>query len=305
MYRKEKERFRKRYKISSNVIGSGTYSTIYLGTDTQDDNREVAVKHIDTRHLTYQEKRHIMMEISILKKINHGNIVQYIDSYIGKTRILIVLEYCPDGNLHDHIKCGAITEQDARNIFIQIVDALKYLHSHDIFHRDIKPTNILLVDECKVKLIDFGLATENKNMSSTMCGSPLYMAPEILLSNKYTNTCDIWSLGVVLYEMLFQKVPFSACNIYELQCKHLNETDLPNMKGISANCKNLLHSMLSKNSRITWKQLYKHPWVVTETKDDGEDDTATDQEDTELFVFEESITNSTFLNKYMLLDYFT
>ena len=132
-------------------------------------------------------------------------------------------------------------------------------------HRDIKPSNILLESKHKIVLSDFGLAKEYEvqDLCSTICGSPLYMAPELLYHKNYSPNCDIWSIGIVLYEMLFNKVPFLANSIESLKKKIIIKCDIPN--NISEPCRNLLEKLLihDSNKRITWNELFQHKWILS------------------------------------------
>tara|TARA_B110000285_G_scaffold94056_1_gene107465 strand:- start:2518 stop:3267 length:750 start_codon:yes stop_codon:yes gene_type:complete len=159
-----------------------------------------------------------------------------------------------------------MSETDVQKMFFQLIDAVQYLREKKIMHRDIKPSNILLAKDGSLRLSDFGLAKQyqtSSSLSSTICGSPLYMAPELLYNEKYTTTCDVWSLGIVLYEMLFQRVPYQADSLCELKTKLDEETSLHIPDEISPLCSDLLQKLLTKkeSKRIRWRELFSHPWL--------------------------------------------
>ena len=131
------------------------------------------------------------------------------------------MEHCSGGDLFDHIvNKGHICEQEAARHFLQILDTIQYLHSQGICHRDLKPENMLLDSDGNVKLIDFGLSTEQKSGQrlTTMCGSPSYICPEMLSRQPYDGMkADIWAAGVILYAMLCGQLPFQQTNMNMLK----------------------------------------------------------------------------------------
>jgi serine/threonine-protein kinase ULK/ATG1 len=249
-----------KYFIEKYILGKGTYSIVYNGTN-KINKEKVAIKKI-----TKNIKKNIKSEIDILNKLNHSNICNMFDNFENDDYYFIVLELCTT-NLHIYItKYGHIEEIKAQHFFKQIASGLEYLQKLQIIHRDIKPENILMDEYETIKISDFGFAVEfeDDDVFKTLCGSPLYMAPEIMKSKKYNNKIDLWSAGVVLFQMLFNKTPYTAKNHHELlekiDSKHVS---IPNNFDISYNCKNILKKLLIKNpkKRINWKKFYKHPFI--------------------------------------------
>jgi serine/threonine-protein kinase ULK/ATG1 len=210
--------------------------------------------------------------MEIIKYDPHPNIVKCYDILKKDTDVCIILEYCDSGDLRNILK-KPIKEKYAQFYFTQLVNGLKYLDKKNIIHRDIKPKNILLTDNRKLlKIADFGFAKISKNdtLNDTVCGSPLYMAPEIMKKNLYNNQTDLWSLGMILYEMLYGFHPYSKCeSIPELQeCIEKKKIEIPPTntlnRDVGADCINLLKKMLQKDAsnRITWNNFFSHPWLT-------------------------------------------
>lgn len=261
-------------------LGRGSFSIVYLGiytgptTWTMEENQKVAIKIIKTNNMTPKAKSILQDEVSVMemiKKNPHPNIVGCYDIINMPYETLLILEYCDSGDLKSILK-KPIKEKFAQFYFCQLANGLKYLSYNNIIHRDIKPKNILLTDNRKIlKIADFGFATNFKNQSlhETICGSPLYMAPEIMNNNMYNNQTDLWSIGMILYEMLFGVHPYNECHtIPELKDTITNtDIEIPPIntknKSISEDCLNLLKQLLQKKvqCRITWDDFFEDPWV--------------------------------------------
>jgi len=253
------------YRIYKKSIGKGSFSKIYKGIDK--DNNDIAVKIIKKKSI---DEKLILREISLLKKVNHINIVKLIDVYVSKNKYYIILEYCHYGDLKKFTKREFLVEGEVLNFMTQIKNGLEYLYNNNIIHRDLKPQNILVTYEKILKISDFGFAKyHTENLSQTICGSPLYMAPEILTYKKYTDSADLWSVGVIMYELFFNKTPVNGKNIYNL-VKNIKKYkfDVDNNDKISDLALKLLYGLLKKdpNERISWKQFFVHPWFSSKVK---------------------------------------
>ena len=149
----------------------------------------------------------------------------------------------------------------------QLVPGLKYLHENNIIHRDLKLKNILVTDSNDIVISDFGFARDgdSNTMFDTLCGSPMYMAPEIMTHKSYDNKSDLWSVGVIMYELLFGTTPYHAKNMIQLM-KKIKKRDviIPEEYAglISDECKELLLSLLHRNPRrrINWDNFFTHKW---------------------------------------------
>ncbi|KAI1438002.1 SMAD/FHA protein kinase [Xylaria sp. CBS 124048] len=198
-------------------LGKGHFAEVFLCVE-KSTGRRYAVK-VFTKNPGTEERSKIeglQQEIAVLMGVNHPNVLCLKDTFSEKNAVYLVLELASEGELFNHIVMKQkLSEDEARKLFVQLFEGVKYLHDRNIVHRDIKPENILLVDkDVHVKLADFGLAKiiGEESFTTTLCGTPSYVAPEILAegrNRKYTKAVDIWSLGVVLYICLCGFPPFS------------------------------------------------------------------------------------------------
>ena len=255
------------YIIFRKRIGKGAFSSIYKGYH-QYSKEIVAVKEISLETLNKYEKS-LRRETQIMKQLNHHNLVRLIESLVDdKTdNVYLIMEYYTRGDFSKFLKKRPLKEKYAIKYLKQIADGMKYLLSHKIIHRDLKPQNILVSNTGTLKITDFGFARyfDSDILIQTICGSPMYMAPEIMKNKKYDYKSDLWSIGIIFYEMLIGKTPFQAKNIYELIRKIENDKiKIPSKFNLSPGCKNLLTSLLQKNpdKRIEWDDFFNHPLIV-------------------------------------------
>ena len=254
------------YTIFRKSIGKGAFSTIYKGYDKK-TMKVVAVKEISFEILK-KYKDVIKRETKIMKKLNHENIIKLYDTILDddSNNIYLVLEYIGRGDFSKFLKKRPLKEKYAKKYLIQLADGLKYLLENKIIHRDLKPQNILMSDAGIIKITDFGFARyfDNELLIQTVCGSPLYMAPEIMKNKKYDYKSDLWSVGIILYEMLYGRPPFKVKNIFELiDIIDKEVIDYPKNIIISMECKDLLERLLKKSpeDRISWDDFFIHPWL--------------------------------------------
>ena len=255
-------------------LGSGSFGRVYL-VSHNDSKKLFALKVIEKRKLmvSYGKLDIIYNEINIHSKLAHENIIKLYNVHEDNENINIIMEYAEKGNLFQLIskeKTG-LDESKAFDYFIQVVNAVYYLHINNIIHRDIKPENILIGSDNKIKLCDFGWAKElTLENRSTFCGTIEYMAPEIVGSENYDYSVDIWSLGILLYELLYGHSPFKANNtknvILNIKTHELTYDD--NNKKISNSCKDLIQKLLDGNpqKRLKIKDILEHPFVKKHSK---------------------------------------
>ena len=242
-------------------IGNGSFSTIYKGFRIK-DKLPVAIKKITK----IVDKKYIDSEINLMKNLDSPYILKLYEVIHHKNNLYLILEYCNQGDLSSYISSN--DNCNNHKYIYQIISGLKCLFESKIIHRDIKPHNILLSDNT-VKISDFGFAkTFNDNdLISTFCGSPLYMAPEILKLKEYTNKADIWSLGVILYEIVFKKHPYPSKNKAEL-IKKLKSPEKIYIPYLEEHLRNLIERLLDKNdyTRINWEEIFEHEWFINYNK---------------------------------------
>ncbi|KAF9073103.1 kinase-like domain-containing protein, partial [Rhodocollybia butyracea] len=212
----------------------------------------------------------IEREITMMKLMNHPNILRIYDVYEGTKELFLVLEYVEGGELFDYlVNCGRLPEPDAICFFKQLIYGLNYAHTFSIIHRDLKPENILVssFSPPRIKIIDWGMAAfaPPSLQLETSCGSPHYASPEIVNGHRYTgNATDIWSCGVVLYVMLTGTLPFDDKDVKVLLGKvKIGKFAMP--KDIDQSAQDLLSKMLvvDVNERITIPEILAHPWLNT------------------------------------------
>ena len=262
----------RKYQISDKCLGKGSFSSVYLGKRIKDE-LDIAIKIINLSDANDKVIEYINQEVTIMntiKKNPHPNIVECFDVIRLKKRIYIIMEFCENEDLGKYLT-NPINESYAQFYFAQLSSGLKYLSAHGIVHRDIKPKNILLKNKRKVlKIADFGLAKLlDSGLLNTMVGSPLYMSPEVMYGKEYNSQTDLWSLGMILFEMLYGFHPYQHCkNATELLHNVKKDQliipphDNTNLS-VSDECLSLLRMLLQKNvsRRITWTDFFTHPWI--------------------------------------------
>jgi len=261
-------------------LGKGAFATVYKGYDEKNKNAPVAVKVIPAAKLLESEDQYnlFMREIDVLRQVKGEHIVQLLDVKRTPNNLYIFTEFCDSGDLEKNTKNKReFTEEEALVIIKSIADAFESIERLDIIgskghriflmHRDIKPANILFHKGC-VKVADFGFAKviddvdKDIRKAHTLLGTPLYMAPQILNDESYSAKCDVWSSGVLLYEIIFGKLPWNGNSVPNL-FSNIKTNPLTFPKTISPETKDLLTKMLKikDEERISWKDVYEHPAV--------------------------------------------
>ena len=232
------------------VIGKGGFSYV-TAVRKKDSGALYAIKTMDKEFVLGENKaEQIMIEKEILSKIKHPFIVSMHWAFQSKTRLHLALELCPGGELFYHLhNLGRFTEDQAKFYFAEVVLALEYLHGLNIIYRDLKPENVLLDIDGHIRITDFGLSKMNiglRDKSYSICGSPEYMAPEMLLNGEHGATVDFYTLGALLFEMLTGLPPHYDRNRSKMNWKILNE-ELEVPSYISKSAQEILLGLLDKN----------------------------------------------------------
>lgn len=254
--------FASRYKILS-LLGKGGDSTVYRATDNSTNN-DVALKILKVKTEEDVFSGQFERETTQLAKLDHSNIVKLLDHGCHEGVFYVVTEFIDGQSLGDIIKQSPLMEESAVDLGLEIADALSYMNSSGIVHRDIKPDNILISDEGEVKIVDFGLSREEDqqtvSIKGEMFGTPQYLAPEYIDGKKLTVKTDIYSLGVTLFYMVSGVLPFQAGTPMALLSKQLNEQP-PMLNKISSDISeefaDIVNAMLAKDpeARISIESL--------------------------------------------------
>ncbi|XP_071359238.1 serine/threonine-protein kinase MARK1 isoform X2 [Trachinotus anak] len=247
------------------TIGKGNFAKVKLARHTL-TGREVAIKIIDKTQLNPTSLQKLFREVSVMKILNHPNIVKLFEVIETEKTLYLVMEYASGGEVFDYLVAhGRMKEKEARAKFRQIVSAVEYCHQRRIVHRDLKAENLLLDADMNIKIADFGFSNEFTLGSKldTFCGSPPYAAPELFQGKKYDGPeVDVWSLGVILYTLVSGSLPFDGQNLKELRERVLRgKYRIPFY--MSTDCENLLKKLLVLNpgKRGSLQQIMKDRWM--------------------------------------------
>ncbi|EDQ84383.1 uncharacterized protein MONBRDRAFT_39303 [Monosiga brevicollis MX1] len=262
------------YKLGAE-LGTGNFAVVRLAEHRQ--TRQKYACKIINKALCAGKEDMIETEVSVLKRIRHKYIVGMDECFDTPDKLYLILDYVSGGELFDRIVDeGNFTEADGSRITKQMTEAIQYLHSQGIVHRDLKPENLLFRDrspKSDILVTDFGLAKLlNDNVAlKTACGTPNYVAPEILMQRGYGKMCDLWSIGVISFIMLCGYPPFydeSDAVLFEIIMKGRFEFDERYWRDISDDAKDLIRNMLKVDpiKRYDTYQVLEHPWISGKVK---------------------------------------
>ncbi|KAK8573004.1 hypothetical protein V6N13_048565 [Hibiscus sabdariffa] len=249
------------------LLGQGTFAKVYYARNTT-TGQSRAIKIIDKEKimkggLINQIKR----EISVMRLVKHPNIVRLYEVMASKSKIYFVMEYVKGGELFSKVAKGKLKENDARKYFQQLIAAVDYCHSRGVYHRDLKPENLLVDENGNLKVSDFGLSALRESrrqdgLLHTTCGTPAYVAPEVIDMNGYDGAkVDIWSCGVILYVLLAGFLPFHDENLIQLY-KKIGKGEYRCPQWFPPEVRKLLSKILdpNPNQRITVAKLMENSW---------------------------------------------
>ncbi|XXG77106.1 hypothetical protein AAC387_Pa08g1331 [Persea americana] len=250
------------------TLGEGAFAKVKFALNIETGDH-VAIKVFDKHQvLRHRMVEQIKREISTMKLIKHPNVVKLYEVMASKTKIYIVLEFVDGGELFDKIvNNGRLREDESRRYFQQLINAVDYCHSRGVYHRDLKPENLLLDSFGVLKVSDFGLSAfstqiREDGLLHTACGTPNYVAPEVLNNKGYNGTAaDIWSCGVILFVLMAGYLPFDESNrptLYRKICKG----DFTCPSWFSSCAKKLIKRILDPNphTRITVPDILENEW---------------------------------------------
>uniref|UniRef100_A0A4W3J873 Serine/threonine kinase 33 n=1 Tax=Callorhinchus milii TaxID=7868 RepID=A0A4W3J873_CALMI len=265
-------------------LGQGSYGIVIEATHLE-TGKKWAIKKVNREKAGSSGVMLLEREVSILKRVNHEYIIHLEEVYETPKRMYMVTELCEGGELSGILQRKKFfNEKETRHVIQSLASAIAYLHKNDIVHRDLKLENILVKNnessseidmKLNIRVTDFGLSVQkggvgSENMLQATCGTPMYMAPEVINAHEYTQQCDTWSIGVIMYAMLSGEPPFMA-NSEEKLVELINRGDLrfhdSILKGVSDGAKDVLSRLLKVDPahRITANELLDNPWVRGET----------------------------------------
>jgi 5'-AMP-activated protein kinase catalytic alpha subunit len=254
-----------KYEIGR-TIGEGTFAKVKFAQNTE-TGESVAMKILDrSTIIKHKMADQIKREISIMKLVRHPYVVRLHEVLASRTKIYIILEFITGGELFDKIvHHGRLSEAEARRYFQQLIDGVDYCHSKGVYHRDLKPENLLLDSLGNMKISDFGLSAlpeQGVSMLQTTCGTPNYVAPEVLSHKGYKGApADVWSCGVILYVLIAGYLPFDELDLTTLYSK-IDKAEFSCPAWFPVGAKSLIQRILDPNpeNRITIEQIRSDEW---------------------------------------------
>ncbi|KAI9982151.1 hypothetical protein PInf_008042 [Phytophthora infestans] len=261
--------------VVTSKLGSGSFAVVYEGYHKV-SKTPVAIKALSLHKLNSKLLSNLEMEISIMRQIDHPNVVKLYDIKKTEKHMYLVLEYCAGGDLQHYMRRrqqqsggNLLPESVARHFLRELAKGMQCLWQHNLIHRDLKPQNLLLVEDSAtsaLKIADFGFARHlaTASMAETLCGSPLYMAPEILKFQKYDAKADLWSVGTILFEMLAGRPPYGGANHVQLLANiERQPLRFPPTLQLSRPCRQLLVALLQRKPalRLGFAEFFADPFV--------------------------------------------
>lgn len=281
--------------VLKEMLGTGAFSEVRLAESKEHPGQMFAVKIIDKKALKGKEDS-LENEIKVLrrfsesvsvsvrqpgdvseepysppKRLTHPNIVQLLETFEDKHKVYLIMELVTGGELFDRIvEKGSYTEKDASDLIRQVLEAVDYMHEQGVVHRDLKPENLLYYspdEDSKIMISDFGLSKmEDSGIMATACGTPGYVAPEVLAQKPYGKAVDVWSIGVISYILLCGYPPFydeNDANLFAQILKGEFEFDSPYWDDISDSAKDFIRQLMcvDVDKRFTCRQALAHPWI--------------------------------------------
>ncbi|CAF1379816.1 unnamed protein product, partial [Adineta steineri] len=261
-----------RYELGKKM-GDGNFAVVHR-SKLRGSDREYAIKIVDKSKMKGKEYM-LDHEINIMYMCNHPNVIRLFEDYETPDEIYLVMELIKGGDLFDYITKHRRFDEPTSSLMIKdVAEALLYLHAKKIVHRDLKPENLLVMQRrdarITIKLTDFGLAMQVSGPIKTVCGTPTYVAPEILAETGYGMEVDCWATGIILYILLCGYPPFKSADrnqevLFQLIQRGKFVYDTEYWSSISANAKNLIDNLLvvDRHKRMHADEILLHPWIMS------------------------------------------
>eukprot|EP00118_Oscarella_pearsei_P007211 m.34505 g.34505 ORF g.34505 m.34505 type:complete len:1380 (+) comp31989_c0_seq3:167-4306(+) len=262
------------------VVGKGAFGTAVLYRK-KDEGSLVILKEINIMDLKSNERQLAVNEVQVLSMLVHSNIIAYYDHFEEDGKLMIEMEYADGGTLAEYLSHSTkeLEEKEILMMFQQMADALCYIHSNNILHRDLKTANVFLMKDGMVKLGDFGIAkimSASQQRANTVLGTPYYISPEMCEGKPYNDKSDIWALGCVVYEMANRQRTFEGSNLPALVNKIMKGQFAPVKSSYSESFRRLIQDMLQRNpeARPSAQALVntRLPLLVKKFVSDGEEE---------------------------------
>ncbi|KAL7866343.1 hypothetical protein AOLI_G00141570 [Acnodon oligacanthus] len=260
-------------------LGQGSFGVVFEATHIV-TQKKWAIKKVNKEKAGRSGVKLLEREVNILKRVNHAHIIHLEEVFETPKKMYLVIELCEGGELKRLLqKSKRFSEEETRHIISSLAEAIVYLHKKDIVHRDLKLENILVKSyhhsddngAVNIKVTDFGLSVQkggvgSENMLQATCGTPIYMAPEVINGHEYSQQCDVWSIGVIMYMLLCGEPPFMSSSeehLFELIKKGELNFSGSVWDTISDAAKKVLRCLLKVDPahRITASELLDNPWV--------------------------------------------
>ncbi|CAE7175365.1 ark1, partial [Symbiodinium pilosum] len=247
-------------------LGKGSFGVVRRirrkGTDDVYALKTMQKAEVVNGQLVEQVER----EIQVQRTLKHENVLRLYKHFEDDDTVYLLLEYCAKGELYQLLrtqKGRKFSEQMSKHFFVQLVRGLKYLHSHQIVHRDLKPENLLVTHDDVLKIGDFGWCAATNVLRTTFCGTMDYLAPEMIQGSGHNHTLDIWSVGILLYEMMVGRPPFQSTN-HTMLIDRILKIAIFFPPGLPPLVVDLVRRLLKRDpaQRLPLDQVLRHPWVV-------------------------------------------
>ncbi|CAH1800245.1 unnamed protein product, partial [Owenia fusiformis] len=273
----DESKFEECYRFGAK-LGQGTFGIVREATNIKTEQCW-AIKAVNKEKAGSSTVKLLEREVSILKRVQHENIIHLEEVFETSKKMYLVMELCERGELADILKVkGQLPEDDVKTVMKKLASAISYLHKNDIVHRDLKLENILVgrnpedpADTFHIKVTDFGLSVVkdgpgHENMMQAFCGTPMYMSPEIIDNKTYSQQCDVWAMGVIAFMLLVGSPPFKSKDedsLYELIKKGDMDFSSPLWASISKGAKDCICGMLKVDPahRLTASEVVDHSWI--------------------------------------------